>query len=316
MKKSTVRSHFDAHADDWIEYGYRGNDHVYPTARHRTDAVCRIIDAAKKPLKIADLGCGGGNLSIRLAELGHRVTGIDQSAKMVSIAEATRAELPAEIRHNLEFACAELEEPGLPEGVFDAVVAMGVIGYLDSDAPMFSTVSSLLRPGGTFAVSSRNRLFNMNSLSFRTVQEIKNGSAARLIDEISQFYKPIPAPDVEAFVTRFKGVAEKISLTPSATDSSDSENHPRPEPTMPALEARQHTPQELIEIAEQFAFEPKALYGIHPHLIDPNFNKLLPPGLFNSLCECLDSLSHLPISLVWSSVFIAEFVKPETEPST
>src|SRR5215208_3144651 len=40
---------------------------------------------------ILDIGCGTGSLSIALAELGHKVTGIDLSPSMISLAQPKAA---------------------------------------------------------------------------------------------------------------------------------------------------------------------------------------------------------------------------------
>ena len=36
------------------------------------------------------------------------------------------------------------------------------------------------------------------------------------------------------------------------------------------------TPKELLKYGNRYGFENIGNHGVHPHLIDPNFNKLLP----------------------------------------
>src|SRR5437867_12095853 len=45
-----------------------------------------------KPRTILDLGCGTGNHDIPLARRGYRVTGLDQSSALLSVARKNRAE--------------------------------------------------------------------------------------------------------------------------------------------------------------------------------------------------------------------------------
>ena len=52
------------------------------------DVLVEIVDSGKvKPCKTIDLGCGTGNYSIYLANLGFEVTGIDISTTAVEIAK-------------------------------------------------------------------------------------------------------------------------------------------------------------------------------------------------------------------------------------
>ncbi len=48
----------------------------------------------KNPRKILDIGCGTGNLTDAIAQLGHDVTGIDASATMIAQAQANFAGIP------------------------------------------------------------------------------------------------------------------------------------------------------------------------------------------------------------------------------
>ncbi|MTD42274.1 methyltransferase domain-containing protein [Erwinia sp. CPCC 100877] len=43
----------------------------------------------KEPKRILDIGCGTGQLTKQMADLGHEVTGIDQSASMIAQAQAS-----------------------------------------------------------------------------------------------------------------------------------------------------------------------------------------------------------------------------------
>ena len=201
------------------------------------------------------------------------------------------------------------------EKKFDVVVAMGFIGYLPNDRIFFDAINNLLKPNGYLLVSCRNRLFNMNSISSKTETEIKNGEAIKLIKELKDLYAQIPREDASRFIKSFKKIAENLSEKISFNKKSilsPSEKY-APYTAAPASKfeqlRRQHTPKQLKATALKYGFELLAYYGIHPHLMDPNLNKMFPPQLFNKMSGCLETLEHLPISLAWSSVFIGAFLK-------
>jgi SAM-dependent methyltransferase len=306
MKKIIVKDHFEEHAEDWIDSSYRGKDDTYPTAGHRARIVTRIVREIganqSDSLTIADLGCGGGNLSIRLA-------GIDQAENMIEIANRAKSSLPENEQGNVSFIQGELEANNLPRGDYDVVIAMGVIGYLKSDDTLFRVAKALLKPGGAFILSCRNRLFNMNSLSFRTLEDIRNGEAEGLVAEIFDYYQPVPATDCAILTERLQTVSERITKLPKGRERDpEGDVDTGPDLTkIPKIEARQHTPSGINSIAQKHDMTCTATYGVHPHLIDPNVAKLLPLGLFNELSSFLEAFEHLPVSLVWSSVFLSIF---------
>lgn len=306
-----IKRYFKDNAKQWILDGYNDSGYNYPTAFHRVRIVSRFISGLdKKGLEIIDLGCGGGDLAFCLARSGHRVIGIDQSKEMLKLAESRRAELPKKFQNRIQFLAGEAGKIHLDKK-FDVVAALGFIGYLPNDKIFFDIAASLLKPNGYLLVSCRNRLFNVKSVSFRTEKEIKNKEALFLIKELQGLYTQIPVKEANNFIKKFKEIAKslpskiffdkKLMLSPSE----------KYVPYTAALksEARQSTPEQLKTIALKCGFEHKAYYGVHPHLMDPNLNKMLPPQIFNRISECLGVLEHLPISLVWSSVFIGAFQK-------
>jgi SAM-dependent methyltransferase len=99
---------------------------------------------------VLELGCGAAQWSIRLAQRGARVTGLDNSAAQLEHArvavEAAGVDVP------LVHASAEL----LPfdEGAFDVVFCdHGAMSFVDPRVAV-PEVARVLRPGGTFAFSS------------------------------------------------------------------------------------------------------------------------------------------------------------------
>ncbi len=307
MKKETVKSHFETHAESWLADSYVGSTFDYPTALHRTRVVSRILKAHGEGLSIADLGCGGGNLALCLAADGHVVTGIDFSHHMVEIANQRRNTAPKNIRERLAFEVCELQENNLPSASFDSVTSLGVIGYLDNDEILLGEMHRLLKPNGIAAVSCRNRLFNMNSLSSRTRQEIDAGTAGALLDEMETYLHPVSIQATDRFINRLRELPAFLSMLERDGGGNGATQEEAAASGMPSphVEARQHTPAALTAAAAGFGLEVISTHGIHPHLIDPRLNRLLPPRIFNALASCLEEFESEPASMLWSSVFIS-----------
>lgn len=304
--------YFEDNARQWIAGGYDDGGYNYPTALHRVRIVSGFISGLnEKRLRVIDLGCGGGDLAFSLARDGHTVLGADQSKKMIEIAENNRKKLPKRFRERVRFLCEEIDQKMMPGEKFDVVTAMGLIGYLPDDKILFKIANGLLKPGGYLLVSARNRLFNMRSISKRTEKEIKNRSALKLIKELRGLYNQAPAKDADRFVGSLKKTV--LSLPKKMSFNKELMRSPLEKRGLSApllkSEPRQSTPGEMKTTALKCGFKHRVYYGVHPHLLDPNLNKMLPPQLFNKISDSLTVFEHLPIGLSWSSVFIGVFKK-------
>ncbi len=157
---------------------------------------------------------------------------------------------------------------------------------------------------GRFIVSTRNRLFNMVSHSHRTTREITNGGAATLVEELASFREPVSVDRTKSFVKALSDIARELEAS-DVLDRAVERNDKDTSSTRMGNEARQHTPRELEASADANGFTIESLHGIHPHLLNPALNNLLPSGVFNALSSALEPLEDEAISLTWSSVFIA-----------
>lgn len=110
-----------------------------------------------EPKDILDLGCGTGNVTIPLAEMGYRLTGLDMSAEMLSVAEEKSRSKGLQINW-LQQDMLEMTLGGLK---FDLVISMtdslNYLSTLDDLKLVFAKVSEVLKPGGWL-------IFDLNSL--------------------------------------------------------------------------------------------------------------------------------------------------------
>jgi SAM-dependent methyltransferase len=127
--------------------------------RLRHDLVARrvLAELPRSQASVLDLGCGDGEITLRLAEAGHRVTAVDPSAAMLATAAERLGAARPGIAARVSLLKADIA--GLPDGLgeFDAVCCHGVLMYLDDSAGAISRLAGLVAPGGLLSVLTKNR---------------------------------------------------------------------------------------------------------------------------------------------------------------
>lgn len=119
------------------------------------------------PLRILDLGCGTGTVSVLLAERGHNVVGVDLSEEMLAVAQEKAARLNLSIQW-IHQSMAELE---LPFSVDYAVCLCDSLNYITDSADIIDTFHRVyrhLRPEGLFLFDVHTLFKFEQSFSDRT----------------------------------------------------------------------------------------------------------------------------------------------------
>ena len=96
-------------------------------------------------MRVLDLGCGQGDLTLTLLGRGAVVTGLDLSPGMLDVARR-RVELHAKPR-SAQFVAQPVERTGLPSESFDVIVGRWILHHVDL-GPAASELARLLAPGG------------------------------------------------------------------------------------------------------------------------------------------------------------------------
>jgi SAM-dependent methyltransferase len=101
---------------------------------------------------ILDVGCGSGDLSVYLAQLGYQVVGVDFVETAIANAHKKASSLPPDVTQRLNFQVADALNPSLLQQQFGAVVDSGFFHLLDSDqCDLFVDELALtLLPNGQF----------------------------------------------------------------------------------------------------------------------------------------------------------------------
>lgn len=96
--------------------------------------------AAQPGEGILDLGCGDGQLTVRIAATGARVVGLDSSAQMAAAARA----------RGIEVTEGSAEQMPYSSQSFDAVFSNAMLHWVRDQDAMLSEVRRVLKPGGRF----------------------------------------------------------------------------------------------------------------------------------------------------------------------
>ena len=135
--------------------GYPPRD-SYPWLRARAERseLARLLDQAiPGDARIAEVGCGTGQMSLFLATADRVVIGADLTRASLELAEDARR------RYGVEralFVETDLRSPGLRAGAFDVVYSSGVLHHTPDPRASFAAVARLLRPGGMVVVGLYN----------------------------------------------------------------------------------------------------------------------------------------------------------------
>jgi SAM-dependent methyltransferase len=298
--KDYVREYFDRHAHAWVEAAY-DEEVRFPVGAERVRlAIEGVAPAMSEGARLADLGCGGGQLCVHAAELGWSPVGVDNAPGMIEEAKASSD------GHEIEWIVAGYDESGLPDGEFRAVTAMGLVEYLPDDDGLFAEAARLLRPGGRFAVSCRNRLYNLHSANDYTAGELEAGEAPRLLEELRERLAGTTPDDLRALADSLAAASAELAEAVAADrEIPPKELHDHRRAFVRGR--RQHTPSDLHAAAARHGFREDVVLSLHPHPLPPALEPLA-PRTYNRLARSWQhALERSPAGLAFSTAFVAVF---------
>lgn len=312
-EKINWHEYFENNSWAWINEAYENADYTYPVGFHRLRVLKKIMSKYDlKDKKCLDIGCGGGDISLFLAHEGAVVDGIDMTDNMIKIANERKANLAPAIQDRIHFYKENVKKLSkkISDNKYDYIIAFGLIGYIDSDREFLEIIENLTYKNTHLIISCRNRLFNISSVTPNTVNEIDNGNAINLIREINTCYrKPLSSNKSREFLNKVEEGVNNIKKIVNDWQEEYKIEYDDNLMGVPKMQPRSSTPNEINMVASNFGFKSVGLYGIHPHLLLPRMNRMLPPAVFNILSDALTVFEDEPISLVYSSVFINDLVK-------
>jgi 2-polyprenyl-6-hydroxyphenyl methylase/3-demethylubiquinone-9 3-methyltransferase len=138
---------------------WTANDHMIAFLRAETairlDYIVSQLPASEKPLKILDLGAGGGLITVPLAQRGHHITAVDLSdASLDVLLRKARSE---GVDSRVSVIQADILEPLSLAEKFDVVLAMDVLEHIPTPELVVAHSRQYLTLGGKFIYHTINQ---------------------------------------------------------------------------------------------------------------------------------------------------------------
>jgi len=145
----TIYNHFATfyQQGDYLRFSERLVESVLPLY---------LGEMAIEPVDILDVACGEGSFAVGMSKLGYKMTGIDQSQRMIELAQARAKKESAQVN----FLVEDMRSLSFNEA-FDLVTcffdSMNYLLTVNDLQETLQGVYNALRPGGTF-------IFDMNTI--------------------------------------------------------------------------------------------------------------------------------------------------------
>ena len=113
----------------------------------------RCMDSLSLPpsARLLDVGCGCGNQTLEWAsrlDTSSKITGIDISEPMLTLAKELRAANQSELRAEVEFVVGDASDSLFPNESFDAIYSRFGVMFFDNPPAAFATLRKTLKPEG------------------------------------------------------------------------------------------------------------------------------------------------------------------------
>ena len=125
------------------DYYRHENNHWW--FRWRYDLVTGLVASLKRedPFRILDAGCGTGQMTKRLEQLGQAV-GLDTAPEAITYARS---------RGVNRLVRGSITAPPFADGSFDCVLALDVIEHVDDDIGILTSLFQVMKPGGHLIIT-------------------------------------------------------------------------------------------------------------------------------------------------------------------
>ena len=247
----SVASHYDGSASSYGEQydpAKLWTNAEYPANYFRLQLVQRLL-AQSGATSVYELGVGDATPLSTIGASGLRVAGNDVSPEMVRTAKANMQArgLDSEAIAHIDVQDAEaIDREQARVGLFDAVMALGVIPHVSDDAAFVGSMDGFLRPGGQLLLQFRNSMFSLFTFNRITKEFILD----ELLADVPSPIKDVVAADLDSRLA----VDKPPARTRPTGDGYDE------------ILARFHNPFELADVVRSAGYSDVRFhwYNYHP----------------------------------------------------
>lgn len=246
-----VVSHYDASAPTYSEQYDESRlltSAEFPANYFRLKKIAqRVADLGLS--SVFELGIGDGSPLATMAQMGLRVGGCDLSEGMLSVARRQFEDkgLDASILFQGDIQDAGTLAPGIATGPYDAVMALGVLPHVRSEAEAIENMSRFIEPGGTMFLQFRNSMMSLYSFNRLTLEFVLDDLLADVPAELKEVVRANLEPRLA------------MDKPPLRTGTAEA-------PGYDEILAKFHNPFELSELVESLGFANLRYhwYNYHP----------------------------------------------------
>jgi len=180
---------YDRNADNWWDEDAKIYA-LYHLNKPRFEFFDRHI-SNWQGLKALDVGCGGGFSCEFMAAREVVVSGIDQSQKCITAAQAHAVNSGFAI----DYRCGVAEAMPYADNTFDVVISVDVLEHVESVPLVLSEVCRILKPNGTFFFDTINRNFKSRLVMIWIMENIL-GEIQKGVHDWNRFITPEELTDL------------------------------------------------------------------------------------------------------------------------
>lgn len=299
-ESKSVSTHYDAVASDYHQQYQRDQlydvSKPYPANYFRLQLLLNSF-VAKNVKRVIEVGVGEGTPLATLGKAGIDVWGFDISSAMVKKSKQRMQDNGMDPAH---IFWGDVQDPvtyahALKDGLFDGLMAMGVMPHVENDDMVLDNMATMVRPGGSVFIEFRNKLFSMFTFNRYTMDFILND----LLRDVDASVKAKVAKDLEPRL--------RMDMPPVRGFVEDSDA-----PGYDAILSKFHNPFEVTDLFSRHGFTAMKYLWYHYHPAMPYLQASMPEDFRKEAVR----LEHEPSNwrgLFLCSAFVVEAVKKDNQ---